>query len=93
MLQIEQILTLSTAHIKESTAKKLDIEPDNDNLCLSVYKKANFGYYIIITDNIEYDLLPEELANLIRFTKDHNCNILCLDCDAKIVPYLPTYNW
>lgn len=91
MLDIKQILTVSLEHISEETEQKLKVEPDTDALGLSVYQKADFGYYINITDQIDCDRLPEDLRTFVLLTKDLKCDVLCLDCDAKIVPYLKTY--
>ena len=83
MLDIQKTLTISTARIT----------PETNELCLSVYRKEDYGYYITITDQIDYNLLPTELAKIIQFTKDVGCSILCLDCDGPIIPYLETFDW
>ena len=97
MLEIEKILTLSTGHITSNTAKKLDLNPATNCLGLCVYHKASYGWYIIVDENaIELatnNKLPRELANLILFTRDVNCSILCLDQDGYKLPYLKSFNW
>lgn len=93
MLDIQKTLTISTAHITPETNAKLLVEPETNELCLSVYRKEDYGYYITITDQIDYNLLPTELAKIIQFTKDVGCSILCLDCDGPIIPYLETFDW
>lgn len=92
MLDIQKMLTVSTSHICERTYNLLKVEPNENNLCLSVYEKADFGFYIPITNQIEMEHLPEDLKRLIQLTKDLNCDVLCLDCDAEIIRYLPTYD-
>lgn len=98
-LEIQKILTISTAHIKESTAKRLDKDPDDNNLGLCVYNKADFGWFIYlstITSEIleQYKkTLPEDLYNCISLAISVGCDILCLDCDGEEVDYLTTYDW
>ena len=98
MLEITKLLTISTAHVKESTMKLLDKEPNTDTLGLCVYNKADFGYYIMTDKNTLQRIntqpdFPEELKTLIILAVDLNCSTLCLDCDCDILPYLPTNDW
>ena len=85
MLEIQKIMTLSTAHIKEQTAKFLD---------KSAYKKSEYGWFLPIEDR-SYDTttIPEDLKKVIEFAKDHGCSWLCLDRDGPILDYLDTYEW
>jgi hypothetical protein len=96
-MEVTKMLTLSTAHITEQTARALDNEPDSDKLNLCVYPKSEFGWYIAITDNIDEIIndkgMPEDLADAIRLTKDLDCKTLCFDCDCEPLSYLKTYSW
>ena len=56
-LDIAKILTLSTAHIKPETATMLDNEPNTDDLGLSVYNKAGYGWLCLDTDGEEIEEL------------------------------------
>lgn len=92
-LDIAKILTLSTAHIKPETATMLDNEPNTDNLNLSVYNKAGYGWFIYVDyviDN-EFDHLPEDLKACIAFAKEQECEWLCLDVDGEEIEELNTY--
>ncbi len=96
-MEIQKILTISTCHIKESTAKALDSE---DTLGLCVYNKSNYGWFITGIQNIdtsypylESELLPNDLAAIINFAKDIGVDVLCLDRDGETLSYLPVYNW
>lgn len=98
-LDIQKVLTLSTAHIKESTANRLDRDPDDNNLGLCVYQKADYGYFIYL-DAITPELMaqysesiPRDLYDCIGLALSVGCNILCLDCDGEELPFLPTYDW
>lgn len=91
--EINRMITLSTAHIKESTADYLNDETRED---LIVYPKLDFGWFICVdTDCIDEELerIPEDLAAVIRFAKENDCQWVCLDCDGPIVDDLPQYDW
>lgn len=92
-LDIAKILTLSTAHIKPETATMLDNEPNTDNLGLSVYDKARYGWFIYIDSVIDdvLDHLPEDLKACIAFAKEQECEWLCLDADGEEIEELNTY--
>ena len=96
-MEITKMITLSTAHITENTAKKLDSDPTTNCLGLCVYKKSEYGWYITIDRNsifkAEIQTIPHDLARLILFARDLDCETLCLDCDAEEIPYFETYEW
>lgn len=93
MLEIQKMITLSTAHITEQTAKLLDKEPEENNMAISVYKKSEYGWFLPI-ESISYDTVPfQDLKKVIEFAKDHGCSWLCLDCDGPMLEYLDTYKW
>lgn len=93
-LEISKMLTLSTAHITEATSKRLESDPNDNNLGLCVYSTP-YGWFIMIDERTvkDADHLPKELANLIKFANDLDCKVLHLDCDAEIVDYLETFDW
>lgn len=92
-LDIAKILTLSTAHITPETATALDNEPNTNQFGLSVYAKADYGWFIYIGSTIDeaFDHLPEDLKACIAFTKEQDCEWLCLDADGEEVDELKTY--
>lgn len=92
-LEITKMLTLSTAHIKEESAKFLNEERRAD---LIVYPKREFGWFICLdTDCFEEELkrIPEDLATVLKFAEENGCEWLCLDCDGPIESDLPQYDW
>ena len=92
-MEISKILTISTAHITEETARLLDIEPDNDNMHLSVYNKAEFGWFVYVYKNIDAINVPDDLRKCLELAKANDCEWLCLDCDADVVDELDEYEW
>ena len=90
-MEISKMLTISTAHISEETARLLDIEPDNDNMQLTVYNKADFGWFVYVSEYFEDCDIPDDLRKCLELAKENNCTWLCLDCDAEIVDGLDFY--
>ena len=94
-MNITKMLTISTAHITRETEKKLRVESYSNNMCLSVYDKEGYGYWIYIDP---YDKLmckkniPEDLLKCIELARQNDCQWLCLDWDAEEVSELPTYD-
>jgi hypothetical protein len=108
MLEIDRMLTLSTAHVNPHTGGLIDeylrrreIEYDGDieqNFDgLSVYPKADYGWFIYIGDAKDdaaiFAKLPADLQNVIEFTLDQDCLWLCLDRDGEATDGLPTFDW
>lgn len=102
-LEISRMLTISTAHIAEST---FDLLMGCDNAGarhgysgICVYSKADYGFFIYIDKeefmaNIENDDCPEDLFAVVKYAIAHGCSVLCLDSDGKmIVKDLPIYEW
>lgn len=95
-MEVCKMLTLSTSHIKESTAEVLHAhsEPWSD-YDLAIYDKDNFGWWINLVD-VEYAELkniPPDLVDCIRIAKQNGCDWLCLDCNGPVEDCLPTYEW
>ena len=97
MVDIQQMICISTAHISENTAGILN---DNANgirkyAGIDVYKKDQFGWFIYIDKSAvrRDNPAPDDLKHVIQFALDHNCSVLCLDNDYEPLPYLQTYDW
>lgn len=92
-LEITNLLTISTAHITESTAAFLD---NKDREELVVYEKGEFGWFIALTTYYledELKQIPDDLAKIIYFALGANCQWLCLDQDGDVINGLPTFDW
>ena len=98
-LEIDKMITISTGHISKHTALALEREVkyclNEIEIPLSIYIKAEFGWFIFIPDNSEFEegRIPDDLTDCINFAKKHNCKWLCLDCDGLIMSELKTYDW
>ena len=99
MLDIQKIITLSTAHISEKTAQALDMMAKNPMTItetITVYNKDDIGWFIYCPEYTNINDIPEkykDLRTIITFAHDHDCEIICLDADYETVDYLPTYDW
>lgn len=92
MLEIDKMLTLSTAHISPETRKWLDSESKTDSSCLTVYKKRGFGWFIYLPEcKSDTNELPDDLLKCCELAADTECLVLCFDSDAIPLPYLPEY--
>ena len=97
-MDIERILTISTAHISSTTSELLSIEPETDTMGINVYCKADYGWFIYVPNNLiehyngGYDI-PEDLWSCMLFAYEKDCNWLGLDCDGDVVKDLKTYDW
>lgn len=94
MLEITKMMTISTAHITEETANRLNRDPNDNNLGICVYPKSEYGWYIPIDKElINVKGLPEDLVKVMKFAASMDCQTLCLDCDANICEELPIFDW
>lgn len=87
--EIDQMITLSTAHIRPETGKWINSYIET----LPVYRKDGYGWFINtrqLTVNTE---VPSDLNKVIMFCIDNNYEILCLDRDAGKIDCLPVYEW
>lgn len=89
---ITKMVTISTAHIKESTTSFLE-----ETLLFPVYQ-FDYFYMIWIDDDTEYydtfkNEIPKNLWDCIMFAHNLGCQWLCLDRDGEIVDELQVYEW
>ena len=95
-MTIQKILTLSTAHITEETAAKLEeaaVSDDTINLNgIAVYEKDCYGWFLYpISPKTE--TCPEDLKTILKYAEKYNCSIICLDRDEPKTEELPAYDW
>ena len=90
-MDITRCLTISTAHIKKSTANMVDAEEIFD---MVVYKKDELGWWIVTSPNILRDPdVPSDLKTCVELALQYDCEWLCLDRDGEVLDNLPTYDW
>jgi hypothetical protein len=92
-LEIEKVLTISTAHLSPETAKVLTEE---NSFGWIVFPKGDIGWFIYTAKQI--DVLdppdtPTDLLQCVLLARANDCAWLCLDRDAGRVMGAPTYEW
>jgi len=93
---IQKILVISTAHIKEETSDWLKEEIEDGQTGLVAYEKSDYGYLILIQDDIAENGVsgvPEDLLRLYRFAHSVGVEWIMLDCDAPEICEVPVYEW
>lgn len=99
-LEVSKMLTVSTAHVTESTFEALMSDSTQNEIGLPIYSKStpdngeNFGLYVYITEDcLDWDHMPGDLKPLIKLSQKTGCSVLCLDSDGPEVKGLPVYDW
>lgn len=94
-LELNTMLTLSTAHLSQDTMDLLE-NPDTELQTISWYPKLlddeNIGWFIypcLPVDQIHADL-PEDLKAILELAKFCNATVICLDCDGPILEDMPS---
>lgn len=98
--ELSSFITISTAHIKQSTQQFLDAECDAETTKtdLPVYEKKTMGkqhgWFIYINDilTVTRRILPDDLIECIDFANDYHASILCLDSNGPVMPQLIDYD-
>lgn len=93
-VDITSMVTISTAHITPEIAFDLMREPKENNLGLSVYPKAGYGWMVYVPEYItENKKEDSSLWLALNYARQQHCDWLCLDSDGPIMDDLPTYDW
>lgn len=98
-MDITKCLTVSSVHVTQETIELLSQEAQSKTLdyplCLSVYEKAEYGFWIHVPreDRAFAPSLPADLKACLMLAREHDCQWLCLDRDGEEVSMLPTYDW
>lgn len=100
VLEIERMLTISSAHVSQNTRELLD-EVIDDTCCVPmppVYEKSGYGWFVACdpdTDNEAlgeaWDDYPVDLVAAMRLAKEQGCFWLCIDCDGPEVDELKPF--
>lgn len=97
-MQIDKMLTISTAHIQRRTAKALGSVGNHPDAVLFsdvVYTPWDDFGWIFWADQ-ETALFEDEypdLAAVLQFAHNYGCEFVRLDRDAAPIEALPTFDW
>lgn len=101
-MEISKMLTISTAHITKETAEFIDNVCEDGGLSkLIVYDKVakyidcteEYGWFIYCNVDLPDLNVPKDLLKVMCFTRDSNCDWLCLDRDGEVIDELDEYEW
>lgn len=92
-MSLMKCLELSTSHLSAETEKKIREEPVKNELMLTVYNKAGFGYYIYFDKKDTWtSRLPEDLQRVINYAIENGADFICFDEDGEEIEELPLYD-
>lgn len=93
--EFTQMLTISTLHVSEETAEKLDAVCDDsmavDHWMPPVYEKDGYGWFIYVDPDRMDEDIPTDLKAVLTYAATSGCTWLCMDVDADPIPELPVY--
>lgn len=93
--EFTQMLTISTLHVSEETAEKLDAVCDDsmavDHWMPPVYEKDGYGWFIYVDPDRMDEDIPTDLKAVLTYAATSGCTWLCMDADADPIPELPVY--
>ncbi len=100
-VEINKMLTLSTAHISEATAELLQRcnaadwdDPSIEDVPLVVYEKSDYGWFVVVPNDLfRINRTPPDLLMLFRLAQAQGCTWIMFDRDVEPVANLPTFNW
>jgi len=89
---IQRTATLSIYHVSSETDALIS---EGELIELSVYPKDEFGWWIELTDDQDYNKahIPEDIKACIAYARSLGCTWLCLDCEGPEVKTLKKYEW
>lgn len=92
-MDIEKVLTLSTAHLTKATGDLMSDEPER--LAMTIWN-AEYGWFLYagaanpLPDRY---VIPDDLAACMALATREGCTWLRLDRDGDLVEELPEYEW
>lgn len=102
-LEISKMLTVSTAHVSQTTASMLPVRAsDMDNLEALHEWSPSFaredGWLFFVISDIEalrlsYEGAPKDLFDVVLFAHEHGCEWLMFDSAGPVVEGLFQYEW
>ena len=88
-MEIDRMLTLSTAHICQDTAEKME----SHLLDLTIYEKGKYGWFIYVEPETAEKKIPQDLSVVLKIAEKAGCVWICLDCDGAKIENLPVFEW
>lgn len=93
--EVRRFLVLSTCHVSERTAKRLDDTPTAEWPCLGG-PYGEYGWFLYAHDEnsgVGKDRIPDDLFAVMVWVRRQGCDYLLLDCDGDEIEDLPRHDW
>jgi hypothetical protein len=93
--ETRRFVVISTAHVAETTAKRLDNTPAKEWPCLGG-PYGEYGWFLYAHDEnsgVGKDAIPAELFDVMTWARTQGCDYILFDCDADQIDRLPAFNW
>ena len=91
-MEINKMLSLSTAHVSEKTAHIME-NFNIDNVV--IYDKPGYGWFVYVPDKLELeeiqDTCPDDLYACLVFARENDCNWIMFDSDVEPIDELAVY--
>lgn len=78
-------LDVSTSHVKQETMNPVGLNP----YFIAEYE---YGAFFYVPADIDEDI-PEDLAAVLQFALDNDCELVRFDCGGETFEELKTYDW
>jgi hypothetical protein len=94
-LEIRRFVVISTAHVSETTARRLDNTPAKEWPCAGG-PYGEYGWLVYVHDEnagVGRDAIPTDLFEAMCWARKQGCDYVLFDCDADMIEGLPTYDW
>ncbi|ARK07584.1 hypothetical protein LAV_00209 [Sphingobium phage Lacusarx] len=88
-MEVAKMLVLSTAHVAETTAQKLDAGQAG----VISYRKGDYGWFVYCGDLPDSVDVASELERVIRFAHNHDFQWIMFDRDGDTIADLPSFDW
>lgn len=92
---LRHFLVISTSHVGEDTARRLDNMSVEDWPCLGG-PYGQYGWFLYAHDEnagVGKDRIPDDLFAVMMWVRSQGCDYLLLDCDGDEIAELPRFDW
>lgn len=90
-MRIEKFLVLSTSHVSEQTAEKLNTDL-NHFPCWG--GQIDYEWWVCVEElGNDQVVLPDDLKACMHFAGQQGCTWIRFDCDEPAITELPQYDW
>lgn len=94
-LEIHRFVVISTAHVSETTAKRLNNTPAKKWPGLGG-PYGEYGWFLYAHDEnagVGPDVIPAELFGVMTWARKQGFDYILFDCDADQIEGLPAFDW